>query len=406
MLQHSISPVQSRAPYSNILSGKEVLSMIIGIPKEIKPNEYRVSILPSGVESLISRGHEVIIETLAGAKSGIRDEEYGEAGAAVVQGSRVVYERSDLIVKVEEILRPEYDLLREGLVIFTYLHSANNPEETQALLDKKVVAIAYEDIETDVGDAPLLTPMSEVAGEVGLLMGAYHMFTTSGGNGVLLGGAVGAEPAKVFIFGEGRVGLGAARYALGLGADVTILDVDLDRLREIRFKTLPRAKTLFCDRYNVRSILPHADLLVNAVKWPPGSDKHIVTRGMLKQMKKRALIVDISCDPHGAIETCVPTSHDQPVYEVDGIRHYCVDNLPSAVAKTASHSLCNTTLPYVLQIADKGWHGAIRDNSTLRRGLGFAFGHLTFKPTAVAQKREYTPPESIIEMFENSENRK
>ncbi|MEX1347491.1 MAG: NAD(P)-dependent oxidoreductase, partial [Desulfobacterales bacterium] len=253
------------------------------------------------------------------------------------------------------------------------------------------------DIETDDANFPLLTPMSEIAGEVGLIMGVYHMFTISGGSGVLLGGAVGVKPANMAILGAGSVGLGAARYAVGLGADVVLLDIDLDRLRDIRQKNFPQIKTLYLNSYNVRQILPKIDLLINAVKWPPQSDQHIVTREMLKLMKKGALIVDISCDPAGAIETCVPTSHDKPTFTVDGIRHYCVDNLPSAVAKTASYALSSTSLPYVIKIADKGWIQAIKEDVALRRGLGFALGHLTFKPTAIAQNRQYTPVEEIIE---------
>ncbi len=378
--------------------------MIISVPKEIKKNEYRVSITPAGVETLVSKGHELIIETKAGIASGISDEDYEAAGARIAADSRAIYGSGEMILKVKELFPVEFDLLREGQIIFSYLHSANNPEETQALLDQKVIAIAYEDIETDDGKAPLLTPMSEIAGEVGLLMGAYHMFTVNGGAGILIGGAVGAEPAKIVILGAGNVGLGAARYAIGLGADVTILDVDLDRLRDVRQKIFPRVKTLFLNGYNVQYILPHVDLLINAVKWPPRADKHIVTKDMLKIMKKEALIVDISCDPAGAIETCVPTSHDEPIYEVEGIRHYCVDNLPSAVARTASNALCNTSLPYVTEIAEKGWLKAIKDNVALRRGVGFAYGYLTFKPTADAQNRPYTPPEKVIEMFDNSSN--
>ena len=211
---------------------------------------------------------------------------------------------------------------------------------------------------------------------------------------------MGSAPANVAILGAGNVGIGAARCAIGLGADVTLLDINLEGLRNIRQNIFSGIKTLYLNSYNIRQILPKIDLLINAVKWPPQSDQHIVTREMLGLMKNRALIVDISCDPAGAIETCVPTSHDQPTYVVDGIRHYCVDNLPSAVAKTASDALSNTSLPYVCKIADKGWLKAIKEDMALRRGLGFAFGHLTFKPTAIAQGRPYTSVEEIIEMFE------
>ena len=374
--------------------------MIIGIPKEIKRNEHRVSITPSAVDALVSKGHQIFIEAQAGVGSGIPDEDYTAAGAVLAPDAKTAFQKGEMVLKVKELFPQEFDFLKEGQIIFTYLHSANNPEETRALLDKKVIAIAYEDIETDDGQFPLLTPMSEIAGEVGLIMGVYHMFTINGGSGVLVGGAVGTEPANVAILGAGSVGLGAARYAVGLGADVTLLDIDLARLRDIRQKKFSRIKTLYLDRYNVRQTLPKIDLLVNAVKWPPRSNQHIVTRAMLKLMKKEALIVDISCDPAGAIETCVPTSHDQLTYTVDGIRHYCVDNLPSAVAKTASYALSNTSLPYVLKIAEKGWLRAVKEDIALRRGLGFALGHLTFKPTATAQNIPYTSAEEIIEMLE------
>jgi alanine dehydrogenase len=372
----------------------------IGVPKEIKKGEYRVSITPPAVETLVSKGHRIIIETQSGAGSGISDIDYTSAGATLAPDAKTVYQKGEMILKVKEIFPEEFDLLKEGQIIFTYIHSANNAEETQGLLDKKVIAIAYEDIETHDGKFPLLTPMSEIAGEVGLIMGVYHMFTINGGSGILIGGAVGAEPAKVVILGAGSVGLGAARYAIGLGADVTLLDIDLERLREFRQKRFSHVKTLYLNQYNVRQIIPEIDLLINAVKWPPKSDQHIVTREMLNLMKKEALIVDISCDPAGAIETCRPTSHDQPTYIVDGIRHYCVDNLPSAVAKTASFALSNTSLPYVLKIAEKGWLQAVKEDKALGRGLGFAFGYLTFKPTAIAQSRPYTPVEKIIELFE------
>jgi alanine dehydrogenase len=374
--------------------------MIIGVPKEIKKNEYRVSITPPAVDALVSKGHQIIIETQAGVGSGISNEDYTSAGAILSPDAKTVYQKGEMILKVKELFPQEFDFLKEGQIIFTYIHSANNPEETQALLDKKIIAIAFEDIETDDGKFPLLAPMSEIAGEVGLIMGVYYMFTTGGGSGILIGGAVGALPANVAILGGGNVGVGAARYAIGLGADVTMLDIDLERLRDIRQKIFTQIKTVYLNRYNVRQMLPKIDLLVNAVKWPPQSDQHIVTREMLKLMKKAALIVDISCDRAGAIETCVPTSHDEPTYTVDGIRHYCVDNLPSAVAKTASFALSNTTLPYVVKIADKGWLQAIKEDMALRRGLGFAFGYLTFRPTAIAQSRHYTSVEEIIEMLE------
>jgi alanine dehydrogenase len=376
--------------------------VIIGVPKEIKAQEYRVALTPPGVEALVGRGHEVLVETGAGIGSGISDGNYRQSGAAILSDGEAVYRRAEMIVKVKELFQVEWERLREGQLVLAYLHTANNAEETQGLLDRRVVGLAYEDVTTDDGQTPLLAPMSEIAGEVGLIMGAYHLFTVGGGQGLLLGGAVGAEPARVAILGAGRVGLGAARAAVGLGADVTILDVDMNQLRQVREKILSRAKTLFSTQANVRGILPEVDLLINAVKWPPKAKTHIVTREMLKLMKREALIVDISCDPAGAIETCAPTSHEAPIYEAEGIRHYCVANLPSAVARTASSVLSSAILPYVVEIADKGWLEAIKANRALRRGLTCAFGRLTFEDAARAQNRVYTHPEEVIGIFEDT----
>ncbi|MBT8331807.1 MAG: alanine dehydrogenase, partial [Deltaproteobacteria bacterium] len=236
--------------------------MIIGVPREIKKNEYRVSMTSSAVNALVSRGHQILIETLAGAGSGISDEDYTSAGAKLAPDAKTVYQEAEMIVKVKELFPQEFDLMREGQIIFAYIHSANNPEETQALLDKKVIAIAYEDIETDDGRCPLLAPMSEIAGEVGLIMGVHQMFTTTGGSGTLIGGAVGSQPAIVAILGAGNVGLGAARYAVGLGADVTLLDIDLEKLRDIRQGMLPGIKTVYLNQFNVRQMLPKVDLLI------------------------------------------------------------------------------------------------------------------------------------------------
>ncbi len=371
--------------------------MIIGVPREIKEVEYRVSLTPQGAQVLAADGHRVLLETGAGAMAGMSDDDYRRVGAEIVADMAAVYRQSDMILKVKEILPPEFELLEEKHIVFTYIHSAIRREETQVLLDKKVIGIAYEDVMSDDGQFPLLTPMSEIAGEVGMLMGIHYNMTTSGGLGVLPGGAPGVEPARIAILGAGHVGIGAARYALGLGADVTILDIDLDRMRHIRHAIFPNVKTLFCSPANVERILPETDILVNAVKWTPGLT--IVSRQMLGLMRPKTLIVDIDCEPGGAIETCRFTTHDDPVYEIDGIRHYCVANLPSAVAQTASHSLCNATLPYVRQLANLGWRDALEQNKALRRGLGFAKGYLTFKTTATAQDREFTTPEKALELL-------
>ena len=372
--------------------------MIIGVPKEIKDGEHRVSLTPTGAEMLAAQGHRVVLETAAGLAAGMPDDAYRQAGAEILADIREVYRQAEMIVKVKEILPPEYPLLREGQIVFTYIHSANKPDQTQVLLDSKVVGIAYENVTADGREFPLLTPMSEIAGEVGMVMGAYHLFTVQGGSGMLLGGAPGVEPAKVAILGAGHVGIGAARYALAMGADVTLLDISLQRLREVRHTIFPGVRTLYCIRANVVRILPEVDLLINAVKWSPGLT--IVSREMLKLMKKKALIVDIDCEPGGAIETCAYTTHAEPVFEIDGVGHLCVANLPSAVASTASRSLSNATLPYVVELAEKGWLRACKDNIALRAGLGFAKGYLTFLPTAKAQNRAFTPADEAIAMLE------
>jgi len=373
--------------------------MIVGVPTEIKPGEHRVAITPSAVETLVSKEQSVRIQAGAGIGSGISDAEYAAAGAECAPDAETVYRTADLVLKVKEIFPREFNFLKQGQIIFSYLHSAGNPAETQALLDKKVVAIAYEDIRTADGRFPLLTPMSEIAGEVGFLMGVSHMFTMNGGGGVLIGGAVGAAPARVAVLGAGNVGLGAVRCAVGLGGDVTLLDIDLERLRDVRRRIFPGLKTRYMNAYNVRQLLPETDLLINAVKWPPTAKGHIVDRGMLGRMKPQALIVDIACDPGGAIETCRPTTLAEPTYIEGGVRHLCVDNLPSAVAHTASQALSNATLPYVLEIAENGWLEAVKRNAALRSGLGFALGYLTFAPTAAVQNRPLTPVEDIIRMF-------
>ncbi len=372
--------------------------MIIGVTKEIKEDEFRVSATPVGVAALVARGHEVVVQADAGAGPGFSDDDYRSAGATILPDAHSVYGAAEMLYKVKEILPSEFELLEEGQTLFTYIHSANKPNQTQTLLDKKIAGIAYENVETDDGDFPLLNPMSEIAGEVGMLLGVYHLFTTAGGSGILIGGSPGCAPAKVAIVGAGHVGIGAAKYALGLGAEVTMIDVDIDHLRNLRRTTLPNVKTLYSTRGNMEKLLPEIDILVNGVKWRPGT--RIVSRDMLKLMKKKSLIVDIDCEEDGGIETCKYTTHADPVFEVDGVRHLCIPNLPSAVARTASEALCNVTLPYAIDIADKGWLRAVKDSRPLRRGLGFASGYLTFRPTAEAQNREFTPAEKAIELLE------
>lgn len=372
--------------------------MIIGTAKEIKNGEFRVAITPKCVAGFLKDGHKVVIETGAGLKSGISDDDYAKEGAEIVPNTEAVYRKSDLIYKVKEILPPEYDFLRDDQIIFTYIHSANRPGETSVLLNKKVIGIAYEDVETGDGEFPLLTPMSELAGQIGMFMGIFYNFNVNGGNGKLAGGVPGVEPAKITILGAGNVGTAAAKCALGLGADVTIMDTRIEKLKFIKQSILPNVKTLFSDEFSIKKVLPETDILLNAVKWYPGLT--LVSRSMLKLMKRNALIVDVDAEPNGAIETCRYSTFDDPIYVVDGIRHFCVPNLPSAAAYTSSAALSNATFPFALELANKGWLKAIKDNPALRKGTDFVKGFLTFKPTADVQNRVYTPIEDAIKMFE------
>lgn len=372
--------------------------MIIGVPKEIKEGEYRVAISPENAQRLVRKGHTVLIQSGAGTAAGMEDSDYGNAGAAIVPDSETLYKEAEMLLKIKELMPSEYDLMRERQILFAYIHSAIRPEKTQMLLDKQIIGFACEDIQLENGQFPLLAPMSEIAGEVGMIMGIYHNMTTNGGAGNLIGGAPGVEPAKVVILGAGHAGLGAARYAHALGADVTILDVNLDRLRDIRSHILTSIKTLYSNDTNIRRLLPDTDILVNAVKWVPGLT--LVSRSMLSLMKKNALIVDVDCEPGGAIETCAFTTHDNPIFEVDGVRHFCVPNLPSAVARTASYAFTNVTFPYIEQIADKGWEGAARENSVLRSGLDFALGHLLFETTAAFQNRPFITAAQFFEQLD------
>lgn len=356
--------------------------MRIGMPKEIKENEFRVAIVPHNVSKLTSVGHQVYVETDAGLAAGFSDEQYVNAGAEIVPDEKTVFEKSDLIVKVKEILPSEFEFLEERHILCTYIHSANRLPQTRALLDSKVVAFAYEDVKDKNGGSPLLEPMSRLAGETGLLTGLFYSFTTQGGTGKIVSGNPGINPMKIVIFGAGHVGIGAARFAKKLDADVVLMDVNIKQLDLVSSQIIPGIKTVFSTRDNIVNEIKDADLVINAVKWFPGLT--LISRDMLKGMKKGALIVDIDAEPNGAIETCRYTTHENPVYEVDGIRHICIPNLPSSVANTASQSLSNATIPYIQEIADKGWVKAALDNEKLIHGLDFIKGNLTFKDTAEA----------------------
>lgn len=371
--------------------------MKIGMPKEIKENEYRVAIVPHNISKLTASGHEVYVETGAGLAAGFTDEQYVQAGARILPDAASVYKAGDMIVKVKEILPPEFPLLEERHTICTYIHSANRLPQTEALLKSKVVAFAYEDVKDEQGGFPLLEPMSRLAGETGLLTGLFYSFTTHGGSGKIVCGNPGIRPMKIVIFGAGHVGIGAARLAHKLGADVVLMDVNIKQLELVSDQIIPGIKTVFSTHDNIVTEIRDADIVFNCVKWFPGLT--LISRDMLNGMQKGSLIVDIDAEPGGAIETCRYTTHEDPLYEVDGIRHICIANLPSSVANTASQSLSNATIPYIQEIADKGWRQAALDNGRLIHGLDFVKGYLTFKDTAEAFGLELTPKEKIFQMF-------
>lgn len=371
--------------------------MKIGMPKEIKENEFRVAIVPHNVSKLTSSGHQVYVETGAGLAAGFTDEQYIKAGAEILPDAASVFKQGDMIVKVKEILPPEFGFLEERHTICTYIHSANRLPQTKALLESKVVAFAYEDVKDENGGFPLLEPMSRLAGETGLLTGLFYSFTTHGGSGKIICGNPGIKPMKIVIFGAGHVGIGAARLAAALNADVVLMDVNIKQLDLVSGQIIPGIKTVFSTHDNIVEEIKDADIVFNAVKWFPGLT--LISRDMLKGMQPGSLIVDIDAEPGGAIETCRYTTHEDPIYEVDGIRHICIPNLPSSVANTASQSLSNATIPYIQEIADKGWKQAAMDNGRLIHGLDFVKGYLTFKDTAEAFGIELTSKEKIFEMF-------
>lgn len=361
--------------------------MIVGVPKEIKEKEFRVGMVPAGVVSLTQGGHNVLIEQNAGAGSGIGDEEYRQAGAEIVATAAEIYQRAELVVKVKEPLPPEYDLLREGQILFTYLHLAPVPELTQVLLDKKVIGIAYETVRPDDGSLPLLAPMSQVAGRMAIQEGARFLEKEAGGRGVLLGGVPGVERGHVTIIGTGTVGSNAAKMAVGLGAEVTVLGLRIDQLSALEAQYDSRLTTLISNRHNLEAELRRADLVVGAVLVVGQSAPKLISREMLGLMKKGAVIVDVAIDQGGCLETSRPTTHSDPVFEVDGVIHYCVANMPGAVPRTSTFALTNVTLPLAQALADKGVERAARENVALKRGINVYLGKLICPDVADSQGR-------------------
>lgn len=371
--------------------------MIIGIPKEIKNHEYRVGATPSMVNAFAEAGHEVWVQSAAGNKIGFTDAMYESAGAKIVGTAKEVY-KAQMIVKVKEPQDSEFPLLKEGQILFCYLHLAPDPIQTKHLVDSKVIAIAYETVTDDKGRLPLLVPMSEIAGRIAIQVGAISLQLNHGGKGVLLGGVPGVLPGNVVVIGGGVVGTEAARMALGLGADVTIIDRDLNRLRALDFCFGPRLKTLFASPSSIQSAISNADLVIGAVLIPGKTAPKLITRKMLQQMTPGSVIVDVAIDQGGCTETSKPTTHTEPTYIVDGIVHYCVTNMPGACAKTSTLALTNATMNYALLIANKGCKEALLSNPNLLNGLNVCYGNITNDAVAHDLGYDYVPPEKALKM--------
>jgi alanine dehydrogenase len=364
--------------------------MRIGVPTEIKDNEYRVGMTPSGVRDLTSDGHQVLVQKGAGNGSGFTDAEYELAGGRILPDADAVYGEAEMIVKVKEPIDPDLKRLQDGQLLFTYLHLAPVPDLTKQLLDKKIVGVAYETITDErKRTLPLLTPMSEVAGRMSVHVGAYYLHKPNGGRGVLLGGVPGVLPADVVIIGGGVVGTNAAKMAVGLGARVTILDVSLDRLRQLDDIFRGEVQTLASSKAHLEDAVRIADLLIGGVLIPGAAAPKLVTRAMVGQMKKGSVIVDVAIDQGGCVETAHPTTHSNPVYEVDGVVHYCVANMPGAVPRTSTIALTNATLPYTRLLANLGFEKAIRSNAGLAEGVNVYQGEITYEAVATSQDRKY-----------------
>ncbi|MHC2993786.1 alanine dehydrogenase [Pontibacter sp. HJ8] len=370
--------------------------MIIGVPKEIKNNENRVGVLPAGVVELVRNGHTVYVQATAGEGSGFADEEYAKAGATILPSIEEVYGIAEMIVKVKEPIEPEYNLIKEGQLLFTYFHFASHEPLTHAMLERKATCLAYETVERPDRSLPLLVPMSEVAGRMSIQEGAKYLEKPLKGRGILLGGVPGVRPAKVLILGGGVVGTNAAKMAAGLGADVTILDTNLARLRYLNDIMPANVNTLMSNEYNIRELIPTHDLIIGAVLIPGAKAPHLIKREMLKEMRPGTVLVDVAVDQGGCIETCKPTTHENPTFIIDDVVHYCVANMPGAVPYTSTQALTNATMPYVLQVANKGWKQACADSNELKLGLNVVDGKVVYKGVADAFGLEYVPVDSVL----------
>lgn len=372
--------------------------MEIGLPKEIKDNEYRVGLTPAGVNALVHAGHTVHVQRSAGEGSGFADEQYVKAGGNILETADEVWEAGDMIVKVKEPIAPEYPRMRENQLLFTYLHLAPEFELTKQMMDRKVTGVAYETITDIHGKLPLLTPMSEVAGRMSVQVGATFLEKMNGGRGILLGGVPGVPAANVVIIGGGVVGTEAAKMAVGLGAKVTIIDRNLDRLRQLDDIFLSKVQTLASSRYAIEEAISHADLVIGAVLVVGAAAPKLVTRDMLHLIPHGAVLVDVAVDQGGCFETTHATTHSNPTYYEEGVLHYCVANMPGAVPRTSTFALTNATLPYALALANKGFEQAIKDDIGLQEGVNTYAGKLTYEAVAASQDLEYTPLSSLIDL--------
>jgi len=371
--------------------------MVIGVPKEVKDHESRVGITPAGVKALVDAGHKILVETRAGELSAFPDDEYQSAGAEIVGSAYDTWRLADMVVKVKEPTEREYQHFRPGLVLFTYLHLAPIKGLTDALLEKGVIGIAYETVRDRAGSLPLLTPMSEVAGRLSVQVGAAYLQKEHGGRGVLLGGVPGVPPGNVVIIGGGVVGINAAKMALGLGAKVTLVDLNLNRLRELDDIFNGRLYTLASNSYNIQRAASEADLLIGGVLIPGAAAPKLVTAAMVKKMKRGAVIVDVAIDQGGCIETARPTTHSDPSYVVDGVVHYCVTNMPAAVPNTSTLALTNATFPYVMKLAKHGAQAAIREDAGIAEGVNTYNGTLTYEAVAQSQSRDWKAVAGLVQ---------
>ncbi|MEL6559462.1 MAG: alanine dehydrogenase [Bacteroidota bacterium] len=370
--------------------------MIIGVPKEIKNNENRVALTPGGVKEFTSKGHTVYVQKNAGEGSGFRDEEYIAAGASITPTIEATYDIAEMIIKVKEPIEPEYKLIKKDQLVFTYFHFASYEPLTKAMIDSGAVCLAYETVEKSDRSLPLLVPMSEVAGRMSIQEGAKYLEKPLKGRGILLGGVPGVRPAKVLILGGGVVGTNAAKMAAGMGADVTIMDLSLPRLRYLDDVMPANVQTVMSSEYNITEAIKDSDLIVGAVLIPGAKAPKLIRREMLKDMRPGTVLVDVAVDQGGCIETCTPTTHEDPIFIIDDVVHYCVANMPGAVPYTSTLALTNATLPYALQLAEKGWVKACNDNKELKLGLNIVNGKVVYEGVATAFDLPYTDVEEVL----------